>query len=332
MNNVPYVTASTPQLIVGGEQNQIIQPTFVQSPYVGQQFAQQIPVAAQTVQIPIQHVLVQQNTLQNTLRPGSPIQQHIIPQQNQAESFLSLGNKQSTVASPSYGVQGNVLEGQQQLQQRLIQHRGIPAYHPDNLANTIYNRNGGYQQHQNPADYSKVSQNYPTHIPEHIQRRPFSVLDQYQDTEGLDVIRVQASRISNLLDRIEILEKEVERQADLLTEKDDNIDFWTKQYEQLEFNRKQALQTLSSFAKLENKQYIIDSMEDKTNVEKELTLKLREIEDLNTEIAYWKSQCVPNEESSLEVKRLQKKQEELSDQNNQLNKQLIVIGHQQRTQ
>lgn len=45
-------------------------------------------------------------------------------------------------------------------------------------------------------------------------------------------------------------------------------------------------------------------MEDKATVEKELTLKLREIEDYNNEIAYWKSHCIPNDENALEVKRL----------------------------
>jgi len=55
--------------------------------------------------------------------------------------------------------------------------------------------------------------------------------------EGLDVIRVQATRISNLLDRIEVLEREVERQAEIEKGKEKDLAFWEKQYHILDGNK-----------------------------------------------------------------------------------------------
>lgn len=52
--------------------------------------------------------------------------------------------------------------------------------------------------------------------------------------EGLNMIRVQATRIDNLLDRIEVLQKEVSRKSEVLKDRDTAVKFWEKQYVHLQ--------------------------------------------------------------------------------------------------
>lgn len=66
----------------------------------------------------------------------------------------------------------------------------------------------------------------------------------------------------------------------------------------------EALRTIEALTETE----INDSMwkynQDKKEVERNITRELREIEEANEEIAYYKSICIPNEEETMEVKRL----------------------------
>jgi len=39
-------------------------------------------------------------------------------------------------------------------------------------------------------------------------------------------------------------------------------------------------------------------IEDKNEIEKNIAIKLREIEEFNTELAYYKSLCTPNEDEA----------------------------------
>lgn len=46
-------------------------------------------------------------------------------------------------------------------------------------------------------------------------------------------------------------------------------------------------------------------IDDKNEIERKITLKLREIEELGIELGYYKSICIPNDDESMELKRLQ---------------------------
>lgn len=69
-------------------------------------------------------------------------------------------------------------------------------------------------------------------------------------------------------------------------------------------NSVEALRTIEALTETEINESMGKYNQDKNEVERNITMKLREIEEANQEIAYYKSICIPNEEEALEVKRL----------------------------
>ena len=93
------------------------------------------------------------------------------------------------------------------------------------------------------------------------------------------------------------------------------------------FFQVEALRTIEALTETEINASMGKYNQDKNEVERNITMKLREIEEANVEIAYYKSICIPNEEEALEVKRLQDNETRLLSSNATLNKELIVVAH-----
>lgn len=70
--------------------------------------------------------------------------------------------------------------------------------------------------------------------------------------------------------------------------------------------------------------------EDKIEIESAITMKLHEIEEINEEIAYYKSVSIPTEydSDSLEVRRLQDEEQRFISLNADYNRELLILTHQ----